>query len=66
MFNGGRHDARTALPALSIRGGFTTDNLPIGLQPGARPFVEATLLQAVHVYEQATPWHTRRAPAAKA
>lgn len=56
--------ALTALPAISIPGGFTTDNLPIGLQLAARPFAEATLLQVAHAYEQATPWHTRRAPGA--
>ena len=54
----------TALPAISIPGGFTSDHLPIGVQLGARPFAEATLLQVAHAYEQATPWHTRRAPAA--
>jgi aspartyl-tRNA(Asn)/glutamyl-tRNA(Gln) amidotransferase subunit A len=56
--------ALTALPAISIPGGFTTDNLPIGLQLGARPFAEATLLRAAYAYEQATPWHARQAPAA--
>jgi aspartyl-tRNA(Asn)/glutamyl-tRNA(Gln) amidotransferase subunit A len=50
------------MPAVSIPGGFTSDQLPIGLQLGARPFAEATLLRAAHAYEQATPWHTRRAP----
>jgi aspartyl-tRNA(Asn)/glutamyl-tRNA(Gln) amidotransferase subunit A len=54
--------ALTALPAISIPCGFTTDNLPIGLQLGARPFAEAALLQAAYAYEQATLWHTRRAP----
>jgi aspartyl-tRNA(Asn)/glutamyl-tRNA(Gln) amidotransferase subunit A len=57
--------ALAALPAISIPGGFTTDDLPIGLQLGARPFAEATLLQVAHAYEQATPWHTRRAPVAE-
>ena len=56
--------ALTALPAISIPGGFTTDNLPIGLQLGGRPFAEETLLRAAYAYEQATPWHTRRAPEA--
>jgi aspartyl-tRNA(Asn)/glutamyl-tRNA(Gln) amidotransferase subunit A len=54
--------ALAALPAISIPGGFTGDHLPIGLQLGARPFAEATLLQVAYAYEQATPWHTRRAP----
>jgi aspartyl-tRNA(Asn)/glutamyl-tRNA(Gln) amidotransferase subunit A len=56
--------ALTALPAISIPCGFTADNLPIGLQLGARPFAESTLLQVAYAYEQAMPWHTRRAPAA--
>jgi aspartyl-tRNA(Asn)/glutamyl-tRNA(Gln) amidotransferase subunit A len=54
--------ALTALPAISIPGGFTSDHLPIGLQLGARPFAEAQLLQVAYAYEQATPWHARRAP----
>lgn len=56
--------ALTALPAISIPSGFTSDGLPIGLQLGARPFAEATLLRAAYAYEWATPWHNRRAPAA--
>lgn len=57
--------ALTALPAISIPGGFTTDNLPIGLQLGAGAFAEELLLCVAHAYEQATPWHTRRAPGAE-
>ena len=57
--------ALAALPAISIPGGFTADTLPIGLQLGARPFAEATLLRVAHAYEQATPWHTQRAPYAE-
>ncbi|MDA1128323.1 MAG: amidase, partial [Chloroflexi bacterium] len=52
----------TGLPAISIPGGFTADGLPIGLQLGAAPFDEETLLRASYAYEQATPWHTRMAP----
>ena len=52
----------TALPAISIPGGFTSDGLPIGLQLGAAPFAEETLFRAAFAYEQATPWHTRIAP----
>ena len=55
----------TALPAISIPGGFTADGLPIGLQLGAAPFAEETLFRAAYSYEQATPWHTRVAPAIK-
>ena len=55
----------TALPAISIPGGFTSDGLPIGLQLGAAPFAEETLFRAAYSYEQATTWHTRVAPAVK-
>ncbi len=54
----------TALPAVSIPGGFTGDALPIGLQLGSRPFAEETLFRAAHAYEQAAGWHARVAPAA--
>ena len=57
--------ALTALPAISIPGGFTSDNLPIGLQLGGHPFAEDTLLRAAHTYEQATAWHKSLAPAAR-
>ena len=52
----------TALPAISIPGGFTGDGLPIGLQLGAAPFAEETIFRAAYSYEQATEWHTRVAP----
>ena len=51
-----------AMPAVSIPGGFTDDGLPIGIQIGGAPFAEATILRAAHAHEQATQWHTRRAP----
>ncbi len=56
--------ALTSLPAISIPGGFSSGGLPIGVQLGARPFAEETLLRAAHSYEQATPWHTMRPPEA--
>ena len=49
-------------PAISINCGFTSDNLPIGLQIGGRPFEEQTILNVAYAYEQATEWHTRRPP----
>jgi aspartyl-tRNA(Asn)/glutamyl-tRNA(Gln) amidotransferase subunit A len=47
------------LPGISIPCGFD-GGLPIGLQLIGRPFDEATILRAAHVYEQATEWHRRR------
>ena len=49
-------------PALSICCGFTSEDLPVGLQIAGRPFDEPTLLNVAYAYEQATPWHTRRPP----
>jgi aspartyl-tRNA(Asn)/glutamyl-tRNA(Gln) amidotransferase subunit A len=48
------------LPAVSVRCGFNTAGLPIGLQLMARPFDEARLLRAAYAYEQATDWLSRR------
>jgi len=50
-----------SVPALSICCGFTSQNLPIGLQLGSRPFAEETVLRVAYAYEQATPWHTQKA-----
>ncbi len=47
-------------PALSINCGFTSENLPIGLQIGGKPFAEQTILNVAYAYQQATDWHTRR------
>lgn len=50
------------LPAISVPCGFTSGNLPIGLQLVGRWWDEATVFRAAHAYEQATGWHTRRPP----
>ena len=47
------------VPGISIPCGYTSNNLPIGLQLIARHFDEETLLQAAYAYEQATDWHMR-------
>jgi aspartyl-tRNA(Asn)/glutamyl-tRNA(Gln) amidotransferase subunit A len=51
----------TGMPAMSVPGGFNSTGMPIGLQLAAAPFNEATMLKAAYAYEQATPWHERRA-----
>ncbi len=49
-------------PALSMCCGFTSENLPIGLQIGGKPFAEQTVLNVAYAYQQATDWHGRRPP----
>src|SRR5581483_9085716 len=48
------------LPAISVPCGFTSDNLPLGLQIIGAPFAESTVLALAHAYEQRTEWHKRR------
>ena len=45
-------------PTLSVPCGMSADGLPLSLQFVGRPLSEPFLLQAGHVYEQATEWHT--------
>jgi aspartyl-tRNA(Asn)/glutamyl-tRNA(Gln) amidotransferase subunit A len=48
------------IPGISIPGGLTKDNLPIGLQLLAAPFAEEKLLRTARVFERETDWHTKR------
>ena len=48
------------VPGISLPCGFTSDNLPIGLQLIAKHFDEETLLKASYAYEQSTGWHKRK------
>jgi aspartyl-tRNA(Asn)/glutamyl-tRNA(Gln) amidotransferase subunit A len=50
----------TGQPAMSVPCGFSSDNLPIGLQLVGRPFEDALVLRTAHAYEQSTDWHQRR------
>jgi aspartyl-tRNA(Asn)/glutamyl-tRNA(Gln) amidotransferase subunit A len=52
----------TGHPALCQPCGFSQNGLPLSLQLAGRNFDEATVLQAGHAYEQATPWLGRRPP----
>lgn len=47
------------IPTLAIPAGFTSDNLPIGMQLLGRKFAEAELLRFGYTYQQATDWHTK-------
>lgn len=47
------------IPGISIPCGFSSDNLPIGMQILAPPFKEENLLKASHFYQTATDFHAR-------
>ena len=48
------------VPGISIPCGFTSDNLPIGLQIIGKHFDEETILKISYAYEQSTNWHKRK------
>ncbi len=50
------------IPAVSIPCGFSSDNLPIGLQIIGRPFDEETILRLAHNYQMVTDHHTKIPP----
>jgi len=50
------------IPGISIPCGFTSDNLPIGMQIIGKHFDEETVLRVAYAYEQDTDWHKRKAP----
>ncbi len=47
-------------PAMTVRCGFDSNGVPIGLMFMAAPYQEASILNAGHAYEQTTDWHKRR------
>lgn len=47
------------VPAISVPCGFTSENLPIGMQIIGKQFDELTILQAGHAYEKAHGWHNK-------
>ena len=48
------------VPGISIPCGFTSNNLPIGLQVIGKHFDEETIFRVSYAYEQATEWHKRK------
>jgi aspartyl-tRNA(Asn)/glutamyl-tRNA(Gln) amidotransferase subunit A len=48
------------VPGISIPCGFTTENLPVGLQLIGKHFDEESLLKVAYAYEKATEWHKRK------
>jgi len=49
------------LPGISLPCGFH-EGLPIGLQIIGKPLDEGTIFRTAYAYEQATEWHSQRAP----
>jgi len=47
------------IPAISLPCGFTSSNLPIGLQLMTPHFTEDKLLRIAHQYQKQTDWHLR-------
>ena len=45
------------LPGVSVPCGFTSDNMPVGLQMIGKAFDEASLLSYAYAYEQSCQWH---------
>ncbi len=52
-------------PAISVPCGFGGRGLPVGLQIAGPPGGEEMVFKLAHAYEQNTPWHTMRPPAAE-
>lgn len=50
------------VPAISIPCGFTSDNLPVGLQFIGKHFDEESIIKLAFAYEQSTGWHRRKPP----
>jgi aspartyl-tRNA(Asn)/glutamyl-tRNA(Gln) amidotransferase subunit A len=48
------------VPGVSIPCGFTSNNLPIGLQLIGKHFDEESILKVAYAFEQATDWHRRK------
>jgi aspartyl-tRNA(Asn)/glutamyl-tRNA(Gln) amidotransferase subunit A len=48
------------VPGISIPCGFTSQDLPVGLQIIGKHFDEESVLKTAYAYEQATDWHKRK------
>ena len=59
--NAARLRGTASFPALTVSAGFTTDELPVGLEFLGRPFTEEMLLGLGYAFEQATR-HRRPPP----
>jgi aspartyl-tRNA(Asn)/glutamyl-tRNA(Gln) amidotransferase subunit A len=53
------------LPSLVVPVGFQSDGMPAAMQLVGRPFAEALLLNAAHLYQRAAGWHEKAPPPPK-
>nr|WP_261779944.1 amidase family protein [Paenibacillus xylanexedens] len=58
--NGFKLSSFTGYPTVTVPAGFTSDNMPVGMDFFGRPFSEPTLIKLAYSYEQNT--HHRQAP----
>ena len=56
----------TGHPAIAVPTGYSSDGMPLAMQIIGRPFDEVMVYRFAQAFEQATEWHTRRAPVAVA
>ena len=52
----------TGLPAITVPCGFTSEDLPVGMQVAGRAFDESTVLRVAYTYQQHARWFQRRPP----
>ena len=50
----------TGLPAISIPGGFTDENLPVGIQLVGKPREDIELLKIANLFESETNFYTNK------
>ena len=50
----------SGLPAMTLPSGFTSTDMPLGLQLAARPLEESLILRVAEAFQRRTSWHAKR------